>query len=281
MDIHREAHRQLAGMYPEREIDSFVRILVKSASAMRCALPMQCASQLPPDAQQQILTAICELKKYRPIQYILGETKFYGLPFEVCPDVLIPRPETEELVDWIVRGYDKSAPLSIVDIGTGSGCIAISLKTNFNRANVWAIDISEPALTVARRNAEKNGTVINFLLKDVLNDGMMGFERSSIDVIVSNPPYVTPSEKSYMLPNVLDYEPHCALFTPENDPLIYYKCIASFGKKCLKVGGKIFFEINEAYLDKMAEVLNEHGYSKITPRKDINDKWRMILGYKD
>ena len=266
-------------MYSEREIDSFVRILVKSASLpVQRALPMQYASQLPPDAKQKILTAIGELKKYRPIQYILGETEFYGLPFETCPAALIPRPETEELVDWIVRDYDKNAPLAVVDVGTGSGCIAVALKNNFNNANVWAIDICENALTLAKRNAEKNGAEIKFLCKDVLSDGMMGFERNFMDVIVSNPPYVTPSEKQHMLPNVLEYEPHCALFTPENDPMVFYRCISAFGKKCLKKGGKIFFEINEAYLDKVAEVLKEHDYQDISPRKDINDKWRMISG---
>ena len=270
MELHREAHRQLAGLYPEGEIDSFVRILFK-----RYIIRYH-VSDPPDEAKQRFFEAIGELKKYRPIQYILGETEFYGLHFDVCPDVLIPRPETEELVDWIVHEYKPDDTFTIVDIGAGSGCIAVALKKYFRCAEMWAIDVSEPALAVARKNAAKNGVTINFLLKDVLNDGMMGFEHKSIDVIVSNPPYVTPSEKQNMLPNVLEYEPHCALFTPENDPLIFYKAIAAFGKKSLKTGGKLFFEINEAYLDKVSDVLQWFGFHDITPRKDINGKWRMI-----
>ena len=269
------ARRQLADKYPEREIESLVRILVKHYAP---AFGGICNAAVHPAAEQQILSAVDELKKYRPIQYILGETEFYRLQFEVNPDVLIPRPETEELVDWIVRGYDKNAALTIVDIGAGSGCIAVALKVNFPNATAWAVDVSEKALSVAQRNAEKNNVEINCLKKDALKDGMMGFEANSIDIIVSNPPYVTPSEKQYMMPNVLDYEPHCALFVPENDPLIFYKHIAAFGKESLKKGGKIFFEINEAYPEEVAEILKQQGFSDVAPRKDINDKWRMVAG---
>ena len=238
-------------------------------------------NEISANVEQQILAAIDELKKYRPIQYILGETEFYGLPFEVNPDVLIPRPETEELVDWIVRNYDRNAALSIVDIGSGSGCISVTLKYNFPYANVWAIDISEPTLSVAGRNAARNKTKVNHLLKDVLTDGMMGFECDSLDVIVSNPPYVTLSDTQFMQPNVLEYEPRCALFAPDNDPFIFYKRIAAFGKKSLKEGGRIFFEINEAYPEEVANILKQHCFSDISPRRDINEKWRMISARKN
>ena len=236
---------------------------------------------LPAKTEKQIREAIDELKKFRPIQYILGETEFYGLHFELTTDVLIPRPETEELVEQVVHEYDRNAELTIVDIGTGSGCIAVALAANFPNANVWALDISQSALTVAQRNAHKNRVKVNFLLNDVLKDGLMGFEPDSIDAIVSNPPYVAPSEKEQLLPNVLEYEPHNALFTPCNYPLIFYERIAAFGIKCLKNKGKVFFEINEAFPEKVADILQQNHYSDITVRKDINGKWRMASGEKN
>ena len=279
--ITTELHRQLTGQYPETEIESFARILLKHYLGMTPAQAhLSHNRELSAATEKQIRVAIVELKKFRPIQYILGETEFYGLHFELTPDVLIPRPETEELVDWMVHEYDRNAALTIIDIGTGSGCIAVSLAANFPNANVWAVDISEAALAVAQKNAQKNRVKVNFLMKDVLEDGLMGFEPASIDAIVSNPPYVTPSEKEQMLPNVLDYEPHSALFTPGNNPLIFYEHIATFGFKCLKNKGKIFFETNEAFPEKVADILLQNHYSDISLRKDMNEKWRMISGKK-
>ena len=276
-----EIHLQLAEKYPEREIESFVRILFKHYLNMSPA-ELYMSSDREPAAEigQQILAAVDELKKYRPIQYIIGKTEFYGLHLEVTPDVLIPRPETEELVDWIVCEYERDAPLNIVDIGSGSGCIAVALKSNFLNSNVWAIDISERALNVARRNAERNKLKLNYLLADVLKDDMMGFEYNSLDVVVSNPPYVTPSDRRLMHPNVLEYEPHVALFTPNSDSFIFFKHIAAFGIKSLKDGGNIFFEINEAYPKEVADILKQHGFSNIDTRQDLNGKWRMISARK-
>jgi len=185
-------------------------------------------NELPQKTEEQITAAVEKLKINMPIQYIVGETEFYGLRFEVTPDVLIPRPETEELVDWIVCEYDRKSALSIADVGSGSGCIAIALKSNFNNACIYAIDISEKALDVAK-------------------DGMMGFERNTFDVIVSNPPYITHQERYHLEPNILQYEPHEALFTPDGAPYIYITCIAMFAKKCLKEEGRLFLEINETY----------------------------------
>jgi release factor glutamine methyltransferase len=272
-----EIHRQLAGLYPATEIESFIRILFRHYLNMTPAqIHLSQNNELPAAIGQQILTAIDELKKYRPIQYILGVTEFYGLPFTVTPDVLIPRPETEELVDWIVHKYDRDALLSIVDIGTGSGCIAISLAANFPNAHVRAVDISGAALTVARQNALKNKVKVNFLQEDILKDGLTGFESDSLDVVVSNPPYVRLSDQQQMQPNVLQYEPHSALFTPGDDPLIFYRRIAALGIKCLKKQGKIFFEINEAFPAEVADILKQYNYSDIVSRKDINGKWRMV-----
>jgi len=272
-----EIHQQLAGLYPVTEAESFIRIFFRhylNLSPAQIHLSMD--NELPDAIGQQIRTAIDELKKYRPIQYILGETEFYGLSFVVTPDVLIPRPETEELVDWIGHEYNRDAILSIIDVGTGSGCIAVTLAANFPNANVWAVDISDAALAVAQQNALNNNVAVKFFREDVLKDTLMGFEPGSLDIVASNPPYVTPSEKRKMQPNVLEYEPHTALFTPGDDPLIFYKRIAEFGVNTLKKKGKIFFETNEAFSEEVADILKQYGYSDIVSRKDINGKWRMV-----
>jgi len=277
LHIAAKIRRQLTGLYLDTEIESFVRILFQHFLGMTSAQIHLSHDNEPSDKiVKQIMKSVDELKKYRPIQYILGETEFFGLRFELTSDVLIPRPETEELVDWIAREYDRNAVLSMVDVGTGSGCIAVSLAAYFPNADVWAVDVSEAALDVAKRNALKNKVKINFLADDVLKDGTMGFESASLDVLASNPPYVAPSEKALMLPNVLKYEPHCALFTPENDPLIFYRRIAALGTKCLKDRGKVFFEINEAFSAEVAEILQKNNYSDIILRKDVNGKWRMV-----
>ena len=280
MTIHHitsDINRQLAGLYSATEIESFIRILFNHHLNMTPAQAHLLHDSEPPaGVVQQIRAAIDELGKNRPIQYILGKTEFYGLSFGVTPDVLIPRPETEELVDWVTHKYDKNATLSIVDVGTGSGCIAVSLAVNFPNANVWAMDISEAALDVARQNALKNKVNVNFLQKDVLKDSLVDLETGLQDIVVSNPPYVTLSEKRQMQPNVLEYEPHCALFSPCDDPLIFYRRIAAFGTKCLKKQGRIFFETNEVFSLEVADVLKQYGYWDIVSRKDINGKWRMV-----
>jgi len=279
--IATEIYVQLTGRYPETEIESFARILFRhylKITPLQAYLS-QC-NMLPAEIEQQMLIVIDELKKYRPIQYILGETEFYGLHFLLTPDVLIPRPETEELADWMLHEYDQNAQLNILDVGTGSGCIAVALAANLPNASVWAVDISETALNIARRNALKNNVNIHFLLKDVLKDGMMGFAPDSLDVVVSNPPYIIPSEKARLLPNVLEYEPHIALFTPNDHPLVFYERIAAFGTKYLKNRGRIFFEINEVFHEEVVEILRQNNYLDISLRNDINGKWRMVSAYR-
>jgi len=290
-----EIERQLNGKYLKTEIDTFIRILFKEyLNITPVEIHLSQDKDMPKEAERQILEAVGELEKYRPIQYILGKTEFYELHFELTPDVLIPRPETEELVDWIECEYENeksNTSLSIIDIGTGSGCIAVSLKVIFPNAEVWAVDVSEPALSVAMRNAAKNNVEIFFFQHDVLKDDLTSAvieaeERNfqqhfgKFDIIVSNPPYVTPSEKAQMQPNVLEYEPHNALFTPDEDPLIFFKRIAAFGKNTLKDSGMIFFEINESYHKEVADILKDLGFSDISVRKDINGKWRMISARK-
>ena len=210
---------------------------------------------------------ISELKENKPIQYILGEAEFYGLKFKVNKHTLIPRPETEELVDWILKEDFNS----ILDIGTGSGCIAISLAKS-SSAQITAIDNCKKALEVAKENAKLNKVNIKFCMQDILQSTFL----LNMDVIVSNPPYILESEKQNMKANVLQYEPHLALFTADKDPLLFYKKIGSLASKSLNCGGKLFFEINEQYGTEISRMLSKIGFVDIALKKDINDKDRMI-----
>ena len=216
------------------------------------------------DCIKQIIN---ELKENKPIQYILGEAEFYGLKFKVNKHTLIPRPETEELVDWILKEDFNS----ILDIGTGSGCIAISLAKS-SSAQITAIDNCKKALEVAKENAKLNKVNIKFCMQDILQSTFL----LNMDVIVSNPPYILESEKQNMKANVLQYEPHLALFTADKDPLLFYKKIGSLASKSLNCGGKLFFEINEQYGAEILEMLSKIGFVDIALKKDINDKDRMI-----
>lgn len=219
-----------------------------------------------------------ELKKEVPIQYLLGKTHFYGLEFEVNENVLIPRPETEELVEWVInenKAIDKKKKIKILDIGTGSGCIAISLAKNLPNAEVYAIDVSKKALETAKRNAISNKVEIIFMLKNVLELEVL---KSNYDIIVSNPPYVRNLEKEEIKKNVLDYEPHLALFVEDNDALIFYRKIADLAKKNLLENGQLYFEINQYLGKEMTDLLEEMNFKNIELRKDIYDNDRMIKG---
>jgi len=213
------------------------------------------------------------LKKHVPIQYILGETEFYGLPFRVNDSVLIPRPETEELVDWIRSENNRNEALNILDIGTGSGCIAIALKHEFPNAAVEAFDISDKALETARSNAGLNKLDVEFSKVDILN---VADQSKKWDIIASNPPYIPELEKSEIEANVLEHEPHLALFVPDNDPLLFYRHIALFAKKQLNPNGKLYFEIHRDYGKECMELLASLGFSEIELRKDISGNNRMI-----
>ncbi|WDF53502.1 peptide chain release factor N(5)-glutamine methyltransferase [Mucilaginibacter sp. KACC 22063] len=211
-----------------------------------------------------------------PVQYILGHTNFYGLDFKVNASVLIPRPETEELVQWIIETTgDKRA--NIIDIGTGSGCIPVTLKHNLPQSKLCAIDISEAALATARDNALLNDTEVEFLLADILKHNELHFAEK-FDVVVSNPPYVTETDKLQMHNNVTGFEPHTALFVPEQDPLIFYNVIADFALQHIKPNGQLFFEINESYGKEMIDLLTNKGFTDIELRKDMSGRDRMIRG---
>lgn len=214
------------------------------------------------------------LLKHEPLQYVIGETEFYGHRLKVDNSVLIPRPETEELVEWIINDYaaSKEQKLSILDIGTGSGAIAISLAFFFNKSNVTAWDISANALKTAEINAIKTGVSIKFEQKDILKTE---FEKEKYDIIVSNPPYIMEKEKSLMEPNVLNYEPSIALFVPDEKPLLFYDRIASFASFALKESGSLYFEINNKCSRDITTMLNRYKYNHIEIKKDLSGSPRM------
>lgn len=219
---------------------------------------------------------IKRLKCGQPIQYILGETEFGGLKFNVDASTLIPRPETEELVRWVAEV--ASPGQHILDIGTGSGCIAISLARLCPDTIVTGIDISAPAIRMATANAARNRAEVRFEVKDILHFGNYSWEN--YDMIVSNPPYIRESERQSMEAKVLDYEPHEALFVPDQDPLLFYRAIANFGLRYLKPGGLLFFEINEALGSETATLLETLGYEAVEVRKDLYGKERMTKASK-
>ena len=227
---------------------------------------------------EQLEETIQALSRDEPIQYILGKADFYGLSLKVNPAVLIPRPETEELVYWILESIptDFSSPsLDLLDIGTGSACIAISLKHKCSSLNVQAIDISEEALVLAAENADLHQCEIDFQCFDILEKERWN-EFAALDIIVSNPPYIPFHEKDKMTKQVLDFEPALALFVANNDPLIFYRNIAIFAKQKLRKGGQLYFETNEYNAEKLRNLLQLQGFEKIELRKDMSGKDRMI-----
>ena len=265
---------ELTGLYPETEIRNFSYLIIEKLTGFsRTEVYVNKNTLFSDEQQHEIESFIEKLKKYVPIQYILGETEFFGLPFYVNESVLIPRPETEELVDWIRKENDKSAEFRLLDIGTGSGCIAIALKHEFTNSEVDAFDISVDALETARRNASLNNLTINLSTVDILNAPDF---PTKWDIIVSNPPYITENEKDGMLPNVLDYEPHLALFVPDNDPLLFYRNIAEFAQKHLTDNGKLYFEINREAGQSCIDLLTKMGYRDVELRKDISGNDRMV-----
>lgn len=224
-----------------------------------------------------------ELKTHKPIQYVLGKSDFYGLKFKVNEHVLIPRPETEELVDLIIKENQetriKNQEIFILDVGTGSGCIPIALKKNLANTSVYALDVSKDALELAQENAKINEVEVNFVWEDILNPKSLILNPDSLfDIIVSNPPYVRISEKQQMQKNVLDHEPHLALFVSDNDPLLFYKAIVDFAIKKLNPGGKIYFEINYVYGEELKQLLESKGFKNVLLLKDINNKNRILRG---
>lgn len=267
--------KELAENYSAKEIESLIFLIfekMKGYSRTRYLLARE--EILSPEDRLAINEIVLRLKNHEPIQYILGQTEFYGLPFYTVPGVLIPRPETEELVQWIIQ-ENKLVKPNILDIGTGTGCIAISLRKNIPESSVLACDISPVCIDTARKNANLNAAeVIVFELN------ILGYFPESIipkpDIIVSNPPYVCETEKLQMEKNVLNFEPELALFVSDNNPLIFYSRIADFALQQLNTGGILYFEINEAFGTECSLMLQQKGFADIELKKDINGKDRMI-----
>lgn len=224
----------------------------------------------------QFLGILEELQTGRPIQHILGVADFYGMRLSVNEHTLIPRPETEELVEWVVSEHQEREQLSILDIGTGSGCIALALKKQLPHARVDALDLDAEAVTIARKNATNLDLSVHFIQGDILEWDSFIQDAQQYDVIVSNPPYITPDEREAMHQNVLLFEPHQALFVEKHAPLLFYDVIAEMGKKHLLTEGNLYFEINQYLSRETRDLLNKKGYGQVTLRQDINKADRMI-----
>lgn len=280
IELKKQFIDSLKSLYPSEEIQSFFNLLAeKHFELSRIAIALQPEKEVSEVEKIKFKKAICRLENFEPIQYILGDTAFFGLPFVVDKNVLIPRPETEELVAWIADDT-KNENITILDIGTGSGCIAISLAHQLSGTTVSAIDISDNALAIAKQNAALNNMNVNFIKVDVLE-----FEKSlelkkhldsKFDIIVSNPPYVRMLEKELMQPNVVKHEPDIALFVEDKDPLLFYRKIAQLSKLYLKQNGALYFEINEYLSEEMKVMLDSEGFKNIEIKKDIFEKDRMI-----
>ncbi|HIX73861.1 MAG TPA: peptide chain release factor N(5)-glutamine methyltransferase [Candidatus Parabacteroides intestinipullorum] len=265
--------------YPDDEISAISRLILEHV----CEMPFYKIllgkdKDLSDTQRKRIDKILADLQENRPIQQILGKEVFCGLSFKITPDVLIPRPETAELT-YMVANDLKESPVQLLDIGTGSGCIAISLAHLLPQANVSAIDISNAALTVARENAASIGVKVDFKQLDLLEDktpqALEQWLGNNLDAIISNPPYIMEKEKSGMVPNVLEHEPSIALFVPDNDPLLFYRTIAKIGKRLLKPDGILYFEINALCGEEMKEMLAREGYDKIEVRNDLYGKPRI------
>jgi len=267
--------KELAGIYSKEEIESFIFLIFEKLKGYsRTDFLLAKDDILLPEELFEIAEIAARLKNHEPIQYILGMTEFYGLPFFTVPGVLIPRPETEELVQWIIHENKLASP-TILDIGTGTGCIPVSLQKNIPDSIVMACDISPACTETARRNAELNNCEISVFEYDILTQ-TPEVNFPELDILVSNPPYVRESEKLQMEKNVLDFEPELALFVPDDDPLLFYHRISDFAKNQLKDGGKLYFEINEAFGSECSSMLQQKGFSEVILKKDINGKDRMI-----
>lgn len=268
--------------YPQTELQSFFNLLTEYYLRLkRVEIPLNLYLRISGKKMEKFDIAVKRLKNHEPIQYIIGFTEFYGLCFKVTPDTLIPRPETEELVAWILEeNKDTAKDLKILDIGTGSGCIAISLAKNLQNALVEAIDISKKAIDVAQGNGSLNKTNVAFSEYNILEWENNNYSEEKLDIIVSNPPYVRQLEKDEMKANVLDYEPDLALFVDDDDPLIFYKTIGEFAQSNLKNGGQLFFEINQYLGEEMVQLLSDLQFKDIILRKDIYGNDRMVFARK-
>ena len=276
MATRREIFKQLVAVagecYPEVEARQIAEMIVTTKGGIsRNDLLVEPSEEL----EIKDLDIICDdLRRWRPVQYIIGRAEFADMELHVAEGVLIPRPETEELVDWVVRESKSGA--KILDVCTGSGCIAIALRRMVKDSAVWAMDISPEALAIARINGAKYASDVCFVEGDALADFSADFEDIAFDAIISNPPYIPDSDRSLMRKNVTEHEPHIALFVEDSDPLIFYRAIARTGRKVLAEDGGLYFEIYESLVEEMVTMLKQEGYENIVVKEDFRGKPRMI-----
>lgn len=270
---------QLRSIYSDGEASSMTDWVMENITGSKKTERMLYKNELlQPDEVKKLEEIASRLLNHEPVQYVLNEAWFCGLKFYVDQNVLIPRPETEELVEWIISNCKFPVDtLRILDIGTGSGCIPVSLKRRIRKAEVWSCDVSENALVVAKKNAQSLGTELKLLHLDFLDQNNWS-QFPFFDIIISNPPYVPEKDKHEMQSNVLNYEPPTALFVPDNDPLLFYHAIAEFGKKHLNTGGTIFLEIHENLGEAVSNLLESQGYLTEL-KKDMQQKDRMVRAY--
>jgi release factor glutamine methyltransferase len=277
-EIQNKFRSGLSGYYPDNEIRQiFFLVSEYMLNYSKIDTFLKTGEPISAEITEKFDQVLLRLQNWEPVQYILGSTWFYGLKFEVDQRVLIPRQETEELVDWLLK-TEGNKPVDLLDIGCGSGCISVSLAVNAPQIKVSACDISPDALKVALKNAEINKADIRFFEFDMLSN--YASLPGKFHVIVSNPPYVRPQEKLLMQRNVLDYEPGMAIFAPEHDPLLYYKRIALLARKYLHDGGSLYLEINEHFPREMVKMLKNTGLYSVELKNDLNGKARMIRGRK-
>jgi release factor glutamine methyltransferase len=277
-DIRSYLTKELTNLYGEQEASSLARIIIKTLPGSSGLHHLMNPDDIIPGEKVNEIMNICrELMTGKPLQYIMGETTFYNCTLKVTPAVLIPRPETEELVDLIIK-ENKDYNGRIIDFGTGSGCIAVALAANLRDAAVSATDISVSAIEVAQVNSRANNVTVNFINDDIFSPspGLLG----KAGIIVSNPPYVRNSEKKLMHRNVLDFEPHQALFVDDEDPLSYYRALLEIAETVLLNNGKIYLEINEAFGREVEELLMSNGFSGTVVISDLNGKERFVKGIK-
>lgn len=277
-NIQHKFHNQLDNIYGANEVNSFFYLLVEHIlSISRLDLALNPKMDINELKEQYFIDALNRLKKQEPIQYIIGETDFFGLKFKVNKHTLIPRPETEELVQYIIDEYKTNQKINILDIGTGTGCIAISLANELKNANVFALEVSKEALKIAKENAKFNAVSVEFIEANILSVSRSALhDESKFDIIASNPPYVRYSEKQIMKPNVLNFEPELALYVNDENPLQFYEAIVKFAVHNLNNEGKLYFEINQYLGNETRQLLSKYNFSNIELKKDLFGNDRMI-----
>ena len=283
-EARKEIIKNIRDIYEQNESNNIAELLIESITKLSRSERIIDGNRILSIAQENLLhSSNFRLQKHEPIQYIINEAWFAGMRFYVDKNVLIPRPETEELVEWVVEEYRiqntedriQNSGFKILDVGTGSGCIAIALKNKLPLSEVWACDISDQALNIARINADALQATIDFVPLNFLDPGQRK-QLPNVDVIVSNPPYVPQNEKTQMKRNVVEYEPSTALFVSDDDPLIFYKAIAEFGREKLNKGGRIYAEIHENLGEPVKGLFLSEGYQTVQLKKDLQEKDRMI-----